>query len=188
MFNREQYCKVGDATSSTRIIRCGVPQGSNLGPLLFLQYVNDLPNCLNQSSAEMYADDTSLTAFSNDLHTLQNILNSDLKNIHQWLIGNKLTLNVDKTEYMIIGTRQKLKHLSHDIDVHIGQKKLKRVTSKNVFGVTIDNQLRWDLLKQFVKNDTLQLLCNSLVQPYFDYCSLVWGNCRDSLKEKLEKL
>ena len=73
-------------------------------------------------------------------------------------------------------------------------------------GVTIDNQLSWDeqidniskkvsqgisvlqRAKQFVKNDTLQLLYNSLVQPYFDYCSLVWGNCRDSLKEKLQKL
>ena len=65
LFNREQHCKVGCATSSTRIIRCGVPQGSNLGPLLFLLCVNDLPNCLNQSSAEMYADDTNLTAFSN---------------------------------------------------------------------------------------------------------------------------
>ena len=92
--------------SSTRIIRCGVPQGSNLGPLLFLLYVNDLPNCLNQSSAEMYADDTNLTAFSNDLHSLQTILNSELNNIHQWLVANKLTLNVDKTEYIIIRTRQ----------------------------------------------------------------------------------
>ena len=73
----------------------------------------------------MYADDTNLTAFSNDLHSLQTILNSGLNNIHQWLVANKLTLNVDKREYMIIGTRQKLNHLSHDMEVHIGEKKLK---------------------------------------------------------------
>ena len=85
LFNWEQYCNVGCATSSTRIIRCGVPQGSNLGPLLFLLYVNDLPNCLNQSSAEMYADDTNLTVFSNDLHSFQTILNSELNNFHQWV-------------------------------------------------------------------------------------------------------
>ena len=206
--NREQYCKVGCATSSTRIIRCGVPQGSNLGPLLFLLYVNDLPNCLKQSSAEMYADDSILTASSNDLtmYRLQTILNSELNNINQWLVANKLTLNVDKTEYMIIGTRQKLNHLSHDKEVHICEKKLKQVTSKKVLGVTIDDQLSWEeqvdniskkvsqgigvlrRAKLFVKYDTLQILYSSLVQPYFEHCSLVWGNCCDSLKEKLQKL
>ena len=92
----------------------------------------------------MYADDTNLTAFSNDLHSLQTILNSELNNIHQWLVANKLTLNVDKTEYMIIRTRQKLDHLSHNIDVHIGEKKLKQVTSKKVLSVTIDGQLGWE--------------------------------------------
>ena len=59
-------------------------------------------------------------------------------------IANKLTLNVDKTEYMIIGTRQKLNHLSHDMEVLIGEKKLKQVTSKKVLGVTIDDQLSWE--------------------------------------------
>ena len=70
----------------------------------------------------MYADDTNLTASFNDLHSLQSILNSELNNIHQWLVANKLTFNVDKTEYMIIGTRQKLNHLSHDMEVRIGEK------------------------------------------------------------------
>ena len=81
----------GSAASSTKNIRCGVPQGSNLDPLLFLLYVNDLPNCLRHSSAEMYADDTNLTACSDDINNLQAILNSDLNNIHQWIVANKLT-------------------------------------------------------------------------------------------------
>ena len=70
----------------------------------------------------MYADDGNLIAFSNDLHSLQIILNFELNSIHQWLVANKLTLNVDKTEYVIIGTRQKLNHLSQDMEVHIGEK------------------------------------------------------------------
>jgi hypothetical protein len=92
---------VGSVASSTKNIRCGVPQGSNLGPLLFLLYVNDLPNCLRHSSAEMYVDDTNLTACSDDINNLQAILNSDLNNIHQWIVANKLTLNVGKTEYIM---------------------------------------------------------------------------------------
>jgi hypothetical protein len=121
LFDRKQFCKVGSAASSTKNIRCGVPQGSNLGPLLFLLYVNDLTNCLRHSSAEMYADDTNLTACSDEIYNLQAILNSDLNNIHQWIVANKLTLNVGKTEYMIIGTQQKLKKFSSESEVNTEQ-------------------------------------------------------------------
>jgi hypothetical protein len=90
---------VNSATSSTRKIRCGVPQGSNLGPLLFLLYVNYLPNCLDKSCPAMYADDTNLTVCSDIINNLEEALNSEMKNIHQWLLSNKLTLNIEKTIY-----------------------------------------------------------------------------------------
>ena len=187
LFDRKQFCKVGSAASSTKNIRCGVPQGSNLGPLLFLLYVNDLPNCLRYSSAEMYADDTNLTACSDNINNLQAILNWDLNNIHQWIATNKLTLNVGKTEYMIIGTRQKLKNFSSEMNINIGGKNLTQVVSKIVLGIIIDDQLRWDeqidnitnkvsqgigmlrRAKLFVKRETLQFLYNSMPQPYFEF-------------------
>jgi hypothetical protein len=122
LFDRKQFCKVGSA------------QGSNLGPLLFLLYVNDLPNCLRHSSAELYADDTNLTVCSNNINNLQAILNSDLSNIHQWIVANKLTLNVGKTEYMIIVTRQKLKNFSSEMNINISGKNLTQVVSKKVLG------------------------------------------------------
>ena len=102
---------------------------------------------------------------------------------------------------MIIGTRQKLNHLSQNMEVHINEKiKTSYLQkTKKVLGATIDDQLSWEeqidniskkvsqgigvlrRAKLFVKYDTFQLLYNSLVQPYFEYCSLVWENCRDSL-------
>ena len=76
-------CKVNQTTSKCRTISCGVPQGSNLRPILFLlYYVNDLPNCLKSSTAIMFADDTNLTASGNTLTELHNKLNNDLENIH----------------------------------------------------------------------------------------------------------
>ena len=105
--NGKQMCKVNQTTSKYQTISCGVPQGSNLGPILFLLSVNDLPNCLKSTSASMFADDTNLTASGDAISELHNKLNNDLENIHQWLLANKLILNTSKTEYMTVGSRQK---------------------------------------------------------------------------------
>ena len=86
----------------------------------------------------MYAVDRNLTACYDDLNNLQAILTSDLNNIHQWIVANKLTLNVDKTEYMIIGTRQKLKNCSSEMNINIGGKNLTQVVSKQVLRIIID--------------------------------------------------
>ena len=79
-----------------------------LGPLLFLVYINDLPNCLAHAEPRMYADDTHLTFASNNMKDIELYLNQDVANVNQWLIANKLTLNQSKTEFMLIGSRQRL--------------------------------------------------------------------------------
>jgi hypothetical protein len=117
---------VNNSTSSFKKVNCGVVQGSNLDLLLFLIYVNDLPNCLENSHAAMYADDTNITTRSSSLCNVEDSLNNELENIHQWLLSNKLTLNVEKTEYMIIGTRRRLSNLSQNISVSIDGKCYKR--------------------------------------------------------------
>ena len=91
-----------------RTLLCGIPQGTILGPLLFLLYINDLPNCIEHSQARMYADDTNLTFASNNIDDINYHLNHDLANVNKWLIANRLTLNQSKTEFMLIGSRQRI--------------------------------------------------------------------------------
>ena len=108
---RKQVCKINNETSNTANITCGVPQGSNLGPLLFLVYINDLPNCLTSTKASMFADDTNISCCGSSSVEIEQKLNTDLENVHKWLISNKLTLNGEKTEYMIIGSRNRLNQI-----------------------------------------------------------------------------
>ena len=90
-----------------------MPQGTIPGPLLFLiSYINDLPNCLSFSIPRMNADDTHITYAGSDLHLTQSSLSHDLEKLSKWLVSNRFTLNVTKTEYMLIGSRQRLSTLS----------------------------------------------------------------------------
>ena len=106
--NRTQKCVVNGSLSECCTLKCGIRQGIILGPLLFLLYINDLPNCLSHSVPRMYADDTHLTYSNGNIHSVQSSLNEDLLNINRWLIANKLTHNMTKAEFMLIGSRQKL--------------------------------------------------------------------------------
>ena len=115
--------KIGD-------IEVGVPQGSCLGPLLFLLYINDLQD----STVFMHADDTSLCYQSHDLTRLNEAINSDLKKLDTWLQGNKLSLNVAKTHSMLISTKQKqnsLKIQNKDLDLKIRDHDLEVIKKQN---------------------------------------------------------
>ena len=109
--NRKQYCRVNGTTSSIKNIDIRVPQGSCLGPLLFLLYMSDLPFALKKAKATMYADDTAISHSSDASDELDLAINEELSYIEKWLQGNKLSLNVVKTQAMIIGSKPKIKKL-----------------------------------------------------------------------------
>ena len=116
--NRQQQCQVNNSLSDKREIICGVPQGSILGPLLFLIYINDLPNSLTKTTPCLY-DDSQIFATSNDSVTLANDLNSDLENVTDWLNVNKLQSHPSKTKLMVIGSKQNLINKTGDLHTSI---------------------------------------------------------------------
>ena len=101
--NQHQKCQIENFVSSKHLIKCGVPQGSILGSFPFLLYINDLPECLKSTRPRLLADDTNLTASGRSMADIENAVNSDLENLRNWLMAYKLSLNVAKTEFMLIG-------------------------------------------------------------------------------------
>ena len=141
---RQQVCFINGHTSSPRQITCGVPQGSILGPLLFLLYINDMPNCLKSTTPCLYADDTEIFASSFDYDTLVKNLNYDLKNIHTWLTKNKLQHHPTKTKLMFIGSPYNLKNRIGEATVFFGGKPVPLTHSFESLGVEIDENLNWE--------------------------------------------
>ncbi|CAB3997187.1 Hypothetical predicted protein [Paramuricea clavata] len=141
---RTQRCEVNGSISGENDVKCGVPQGSILGPLFFLLYINDLPACLSKTKPRLFADDTNITAAGECLSDLEDAVNSDLEMLRKWLIANKLSLNVTKTEFQIIGTKQMLKKSSvQQLKIHIQNIPIKQVFQCKTLGVTVDENLCW---------------------------------------------
>ena len=187
---------------------CGVPQGSNyLGPLLFLVYINDLPNYLTSASPRIFADDTNVTFAASTMTDLENAVNLELRNVQRWLITNKLGLNIAKTEFMVIGPNQRIHTLSNNqIDIEIDGKSIKKVKEAKSLDLFIDEHLSWakhieeiskkissvigalKRIRPFISESTALQIYQALILPHFDYCSPFWDELRVTLSDKLQKL
>ena len=195
----------GSSSVKNRIV-CGVVQGSLLGPLLFLIYINDLENCLDQSIGRSFADDTNLTFSAVDLSILQTEMSNDLNRIFNWLSSNKLTLNILKTDFMVIGSRQRIATLAGNISLSVNGLTLQQVETTKCLGLTIDQFLTWrnhlqsvrqkvgcgtrilKWIRPFVGLDHLINVYSSIVEPYFTYCCIVWDSVGETLVDCLQSL
>ena len=197
---RRQFVTYNGVSSSTKTITCGVPQGSILGPLLFLLYINDLYNVCSTSVPLLYADDTNLFYKGKDIDTLVRGINFELGNISTWLKVNKLSLNVKKKHYMLF-SNHKSKHM--DAKITIDGHKIDQVVKTKFLGVVIDNKLNWKehvslisgkisrsigmiiKAKHSLNKDALMTLYNSFIYPYLSYCNQVWGCTYNTTLKKL---
>ena len=154
----------------------------------------------------MLADDTSVSYASDSLDEIQNVINSDLKNLNSWLIANRLSLNITKTEFMIIGSRQRMNATQNDIAIRIRDREINRADVVKSLGMHIDRHLSWSehihkiskkissaigALKRarpFISCKTAVQVYTALIQPHFDYCCSVWDELGSTLATKLQKL
>ena len=142
--NRSQCCSVNCKISGFMPINCGVPQGSILGPPLFIIYMNDSQNITSICHISMYADDTHLSSAMSYLNDINVELIPDFVKICDWLQVNKLSLNILKTEYMVIGTEQMLTQMGSISKIKIDSSYLERVVKTKSLGLIIDDNLRWE--------------------------------------------
>ena len=127
LYNRKQYVLYNSCKSNHKNILCGVPQGSILGPLLFILYVNDITNTSNVLEFVLFADDTTITYSHSDVMSKFDMINSELQEVTNWFKANKLSVNASKTNYMRLGTNHKLSRLDESASIILDNTTLKRV-------------------------------------------------------------
>ena len=176
-----------------------VPQGSCLGSLLFLIYINDHPLFLKECRMTMYADDTSISYSSTSLEGINQTLNYELNLLEQWLHGNKLSLSVLKSQAVVIGSQPKVKKITDKSINHpkffIGDCPVENVDPIRYLGLIVDENLNWKghinslctmisraigflkYTRKYLPQNTLVRLYQGIVEPHFRYCCSVWGNC-----------
>ena len=202
--NRTQYVSYNNCKSSLRDIVCGVPQGSILGPLLFILYVNDITFTSNVLDFILFADDTTILYSHKDINSQVNVVNGELKEVSNWFKANKLSVNASKTNYMIFHmTSVKVRK---DLNVSLNNTTLERVQYTKFLGDLIDECLTWkqhidcvsktvsrnigvmNKLKYSIPGRILHTLYCTLITPYLNYGILIWGRTCKSYLDTLIKL
>ena len=203
--NRKQFVCYNSASSLMRPITCGVPQGSILGPLLFILYVNDIVNCSKLLHFILFADDTNLFFSSKNYNDLMLTVNTELGKLSEWFRANRLSLNVAKTNYVLFGKRKKC--LSDtNFAITINENLIERVTSTKFLGVYIDQDLNWkhhtaeiakkiskslgilNRVKYILPRSSLITLYRTMIHPYLIYCNIIWGGASLLALNRLECL
>lgn len=192
LYNRVQVVSISNVYSRQRTTNIGVPQGSILGPLLFLIYINDLPNCLSFTKCILYADDTTIFTFHKDISSLVTKLNTDLENILRWCNVNMLSINATKTKFVVFSSHQR--SLTSIPPITFGPHCLPPSSCSSFLGILLDCNLKYlnhiahikkkiaygirILIKTrpYFTRTTLLSLYHSFVHSHITYGIVCWGN------------
>ena len=201
--NRKQYVTINSTDSNMLNVVCGVPQGSILGPLLFLIYINDIQCSSNVLSFIQFADDTSIFFTHKDIPLINTTFNKELQNVYQWLKCNKLIINMSKTNYMVFSN---MNYNIDDIRIHMDKSQLLHTNHTKFLGVHIDESMSWKYhlgdvcskisqvvgilyrLRNLLPEKILLTIYNTLFLPHISYCNINWGGCPKSYSDRVFKL
>ena len=202
--NRYQFVKVNKSTSCKGIIKTGVPQGSVLGPLLFLLYINDLPLHLrDELTNTLFADDASIHTASKSMSELNVRLQNGLNEVNDWCLKNCMSIHPDKTKSMVITTRQKHQRAPLLLSLSIGTQSIQQVSVHKALGLTIDSDLSWhshldsltkrlstntyllSRLKKYANNKALKLFFEAHINSFVNYVSTLWDNVSGEYMKRL---
>ncbi len=191
LLERMQKTVFNSAESSSRLVECGVPQGSILGPLLYIIYVNDMQRVLSHCQISLYADDTALYIPGARCDEVESLLQQDLNRISRWLVSNKLFLNVGKSKSMLVGSKFH-RDIGTPLTIHCGGEELEEVSSYKYLGVMVDKHVTFEAhaeyisgkvskrlgslsrSRKYMNSETSLMLYKSLVVSLFDYCDTVY--------------
>ena len=167
--DRHQYVSLGPVSSTIKPINIGVPQGSILGPILFLLFINDLPSCTENLRTTLFADDTTLSIANEKYDHLVPVINRELSNVQNWLGKNRLSINIEKTELMIITNKRNTNHNDDQITFH--NEYLKFTECSMFLGLKLDNKLKFA--------DNINILCGKIAKNIG-----IFSKIRHNLPEK----
>jgi hypothetical protein len=196
--DRTQYVCIDNKFSDTQQLEFGVPQGSILGPLLFIIYINDIPNISQIAKFVLYADDANIIITGNNIHEIKSKLQSLSCSLIEWVNDNELLINVKKTKYMIF-SRTKNRDFP-DFSPKLNNIPIERKQVVRFLGVLVDDKLAWNhhvialkakmsryigimyKLRSILPPKARAFIFNSLVQSHLNYCSLIWGStCKSNI-------
>ncbi len=193
---RSQWVCVDGQLSDVLLVTVGVPQGSILGPLHFTLYLNDLHNVLKHCDNKMYADHTALSYALKSTTDLKRNINEDFVYLKEYFVISKLSLNIQKCEFLTVGTQQRLTKFK-DINIKVDEIYIVKVTTSKYLGFIIDQTLRWwhhidsmvkkirskinvlRWLKCILPANTLTMLYSAIMLPHYDYADSVYDSCTE---------
>ena len=199
--NSKQFVSVNGVSSEILDVKCGVPQDSVLGPLLFLIFINDLPEVSKKLKFYLFADDTNIYFESQNLNVIEKTVNAELRKVNRWLIINKLALSVEKSNFVLFHSASRVPSIT--IKIKIGNKRIAEEKYVKFLGVLVDSTLSWKphvkeltkkltkitgmfyKLRYFISISQSVMLYNALVFPLLLYGIVVWGNTYPSNLDSL---